>query len=191
MVGSNKKFMATETKPQEQQTPPVVKPTVEEALKAAGLSPETIAKATAAIATTADGFKQVEVTLDTKVPGDPMRLADCHVQLDANGDVPKQNVTPAEVLFLVADHQVNVKGNPIHGLVESKVGAVVKDEAGKVVRYRTVPEEIQRLKSRYPAAKVDKIFPGATPTLPKTFAEAITTGMGISMPQTQAFAFGR
>lgn len=52
-----------------------------------------------------------------------MKLADVLLKIDRIGStVPLQRVTPAEVMFLVADHHANAGGDPIVKLVEVEEG---------------------------------------------------------------------
>jgi hypothetical protein len=156
------------------------------------------------------------------------KIANLVLKTDKIGStVQRWNVTPAEVMFLVADHQQNAGGDPIVKLTEipdsreakllvplkdqlkelevkleetyeeelteeirnRRVNAIltktkaVQDQIAQyegLVRLRelTPAQERIRLVGRYGAPRIKKFFPGAIPSLPTSFEEAKTSGLG-------------
>src|SRR3990172_1697949 len=95
-----------------------------------------------------------------------MKVANARLVLNKFGsDVALTDITPAEVLFLTAEHHTNAGKAPVTQLIE-------KDEVE-----RTVSEELDRLTQRYPMEKLSVLFHGAIPTLPSTFEEAVQVGI--------------
>lgn len=121
-----------------------------------------------------------------------MKQADIELQLGQKWTVPLTGVTPAEVLYLVADHHRNAGDDPIVSLVEKGeavtfTGETKKDEkTGKEIPLshpRTTQEEIARLRMKYPAKNLSKVFgSGYSPQFPETFEEARKAGVGIVLP---------
>mgnify|MGYP000844789630 CR=1 FL=1 len=115
-----------------------------------------------------------------------MQLANCTVIISTFGDtVPKEDVTPAEVQYLIHEHMKTVGRIPVRDLVitsdEAKV-AIAYDEGGKpkAFRTRTAQDEKRRLKELYDSRpdkenKVEKMFPGVSPNLPQKFSEVVDT----------------
>jgi len=100
-----------------------------------------------------------------------MKVASLMLRLDKSGhDVHKVDVTPAEALLLVAEHHANAGGDPIS---ELKVTGEVD---------REVTDEVNRLKTKYAAKKVDALYQGAIPTLPTDFDQARKLGIGQQLP---------
>jgi len=100
-----------------------------------------------------------------------MKIADITLSLDKSGhDVHLHGVTPAEALLLVAEHHTNAGTDPVKELKET--GEVERD----------ANQEVDRLKSKYAAAKVNALFQGAIPTLPTDFAQARKLGIGQKLP---------
>lgn len=131
-----------------------------------------------------------------KPTGSKMQLVNCRLKLDQNNDVPLARVTPGELLYLVADHHLNVKDNPIHAIEEIEEGFVVETgvKNGEMqCRYATDDEVLQILLAKYPAKKVKAVYAGATPRLPNTVKEAIDIGVRFAMPQDKlgSFSFGK
>lgn len=131
-----------------------------------------------------------------KPTGSKMQLVNCRLKLDQNNDVPLARVTPGELLYLVADHHLNVKDNPIHAIEEIEEGFVVDIgvKGGEMqCRYATDDEVLQILLAKYPAKKVKAVYAGATPRLPNTVKEAIDIGVRFAMPQDKlgSFSFGK
>ena len=99
-----------------------------------------------------------------------MEIADVWVKFDDKGsNIPKFAVTPAEAMFL---NKVRQKG-------EDDTEVRIIHIANVRTTTRTNIEEKQRLSSKYGERedqgnrkKVDIIFPGANPPIPRTFAEA-------------------
>jgi hypothetical protein len=106
-----------------------------------------------------------------------MKQANCRCFIDKGWDVPLSNVTPAEVLVLTVEHQKGAGKPPIE-----KIEEVAGVE-------RTAGDEVARLKNKYGAEKVSKLFAGAIPTLPQTFKEAVEVGMKTSLPQSGLGSF--
>lgn len=89
-----------------------------------------------------------------------METGNCWLLLDTHkSTVPKQNVTPAEALYLTLQFEKVVNGKPI-----TELTVTGKSE-------RTGIQEVQRLKDLYNRELVAEAFPGASPSLPQTFAE--------------------
>jgi len=98
-----------------------------------------------------------------------MPIADISLKTDQFGsNVQLKDVTPAEALLLVAEFNRAAGGDPIVELTNER--SVV----------RTDDTEIMRLKQKYAAVKVNSLFPGSSPALPKNFAEARTKGLNTS-----------
>lgn len=96
-----------------------------------------------------------------------MQTASARLKLSEHGDVPIDELTPAEAVVLNKAHETNAKGVAVHAVV---LGPEVQ---------RTDKQEIQRLREKYVsmrdktgASVVEKVFPGEAPALPKTFKEA-------------------
>jgi hypothetical protein len=125
-----------------------------------------------------------------------MQRADCRLVLHTNGsDIALKNITPAEAQILIAMHTDNAGQNPLKELKihEGEAASVdkaaeyfdteVTDNDGKIVnrvgdlkkkatyRLRTDAEEKGRLLTKYAKKFVEAQYPGANPSLPKTFAE--------------------
>ena len=100
-----------------------------------------------------------------------MKLANIGLALTKGHEVHLKGVTPAEVLFLVAEHHQNVGGDPIIHIEE------LKDEVK-----RTNEDELARLKQKYAARKLAVLFSGAIPNMPDTFAKARELGVKMVLP---------
>lgn len=95
-----------------------------------------------------------------------MQTADCILILNEfKATVPKNDVTPTEVMFLIHSHSANAGGMPIKSL-KVKGTNTLTDKA-----------ELDRLKGHYrpfspdpKALTLEKVFPKGT-KLPQTFAE--------------------
>lgn len=96
-----------------------------------------------------------------------MQVANCWLILDKYGsNVPKKNITPAELIILVKDRQDIIGKFPIHNLVVHE---------GLKSRLTPAQERI-RLRHKYgqnkdKKFKIDVVFPGETTKLPETFEE--------------------
>lgn len=113
-----------------------------------------------------------------------MKLADVVIRLSKEGhDVPRSDVTPAELLLLVAEHHANAGGDPIVSITET--GDTTMKEGDETVETRTVSEEVGRLKMRYGSHKVEHLFQGAIPNLPATFDEAKEIGIHTVLPSSR------
>ena len=116
-----------------------------------------------------------------------MKQADIQLRVDKFGStVPLTGVTPAEVLYLVADNHRNAGTDPIVELKEKGEAMTYtgeEDKTGKpVLRPRSPSEEIARLRMKYPEKTLSKLFGGFNPRMPETFEEARQAGLGISIP---------
>lgn len=96
-----------------------------------------------------------------------MQIANCHLILNEFGSqVPKFNVTPAEVLYLIKQFQPLAGRLPIVDL--KIVGEEVR--AGGAERNRLNAFYIDH-KDDPKAVTVSRMWPGVNPTLPQTFGE--------------------
>ncbi len=106
------------------------------------------------------------------------KMPTCSIELKTTQwgtTVPKTNVTPAEMLFLVADNHQYVGGDPITDFKETDPVE------------RTGHEEISRLKKMYNRTKISKIYPSVMAQLPATFEEARKIGVTFNLSsRTQA-----
>lgn len=104
----------------------------------------------------------------------PIETASIRLIMDGKGsDVPKDGVTPAEAVILAMDHIGEVGKYPIHDIVPT--GPATDDvQDGEETKHavRTVLSEVRRLRTKYGKARVNKLFPGAIPSLPTSFEEA-------------------
>jgi hypothetical protein len=100
-----------------------------------------------------------------------MPLANLRLKLNKYLDVVLSEVTPAELLLLVAMHHGHAGGNPVVQDSLKEIGSVE----------RTNQEELARLRGKYAASRVAKIYVGAKPELPKTFKEAQELGVNLTI----------
>lgn len=108
-----------------------------------------------------------------------MPLADIRLKLDKNGsDIVVKNVTPAQLLFLVAEHHANAGGSPVTSIKPT----------GKTVM-RDPRWERSRLSAMYSDKKIAKLFPGSEPVLPKTFSRALGLGVSIELGSDKFLTF--
>lgn len=120
-----------------------------------------------------------------------MKLATIRINLTKEGhEVIRENVTPAELALLTAEHHAASGGKPFE--IDSK-GDFSNDSVKETgdVKERTTGEEKQRLKSRYAANKVEAMFPGASPNMPTDFKSAYKLGLGTILPATKLTEVGR
>jgi len=135
-----------------------------------------------------------------------MKQASILLHLDKSGhSVPRHEVTPIEAILLVAEHHKNAGGNPVEvikdtvkdcPLVVTRVKKMVKTgekkEGDKTIditeereteekRGRTADEELNRLRSRYAAAKVDALSTRVR-EFPDDFEKAVQLGLQLSLP---------
>lgn len=109
-----------------------------------------------------------------------MQIANCYVTLSNIGsNVPKQGITPAEVVVLRTLHQGAVGRDPIIDVAD------VKEVT------RTSKEELERLRSIYGGTVLQgktpvltHLYPGDSPTLPTKFSEVNLTVPGHDKPKT-------
>lgn len=114
-------------------------------------------------------FEEVKVT---------MPVADGWLKIARDGSNVKINgVTPAEVLFLVAEHNRRAGGNPITDLVPT--GTISVDPR----RLR------ERLIEKYGEEKIKTLFPGAEPVMPKTFRRAMSAGIEANLPRGEMLRY--
>ncbi len=138
-----------------------------------------------------------------------MKQASCTVKLNKDHEVVVNNVTPIEALLLVAEHHKNVGGNPVEVVkgteketgheveqeVEQEVDKIVVKDGKKVVETtkekvkklvskpdnRTTDQEIDRLRTKYPAKKIQLIL-NEVRDMPTTFEAAIERGIKLKLP---------
>ena len=144
-----------------------------------------------------------------------MPVVSCRVKLSKDNDIALKEVTPAEVCLLVALHHKNVGDNPVHEFgqcqqtkaiqhsdpdnpkarpghkplfVDGKhVGSEVETKTYSTI-VRNASDEVSRLCSKYGAKRVRALFPGAIPTLPATFEEAIKLGVTMTLEDNKLSA---
>lgn len=144
-----------------------------------------------------------------------VKTATIELKLDKIGiTVTRRGVTPAELMFLVADHHSKAGGDPVVSLViEKKMeeGQVQeKDPTGKgmvkdgkpVMKLGLVPteedneiectpgQERKRLQGMYGAKRIAKFYPGPMPTMPTTFEEAREAGISSESPTERLLTVG-
>lgn len=113
-----------------------------------------------------------------------MQIADCDVMIGKYKDtVPRTDVTPAEVQYLIHEHQNTVGQCPVINLVikEGKARVNLHNADGSIrgSRDRTSLDEKSRLKTIYDSNpvmeknKVEKMYPGTNATLPLKFSEVV------------------
>lgn len=105
----------------------------------------------------------------TPVPvAQKMKTCTILLRLDKFGStVIKEGVTPAEALFLTAEHKHNANAEPVQKRWDEKTVE------------RTTRQEYMRLLSMYAGHKVKALFPGASPNFPVSYDEAVASGMGM------------
>jgi hypothetical protein len=149
-----------------------------------------------------------------KVAGFP--LATVRLKIDKMQEVMKQHVTPAELMFLVADHHTLAGQDPVISLkVEKKqelrevqdsdpvgqpmvdvmTGAPVMvkklvDTDEDAVLKLTPAQERMRLSGIYNAKRIGKFYPGTIPNLPLTFEEARESGVQTIAPSERLLEVG-
>lgn len=100
------------------------------------------------------------------------------LKLDKNGsNVILQRVTPPEALILCAMHHVNAGSLPL------------SDLQPKGAYTTTIQGEKARLVAKYGVKKVDAAFPGNEPKMPMTFRQAMSSGLGKALPDSQLLEF--
>lgn len=138
------------------------------------------------------GIPTATVVLKTEKVGNTVRI---------------KGVTPAELMFLIADNHINAGGDPIVSLTPEmkKVKGEVpeRDGAGQLIldseeKPVMVPgyvdtdepnvsklnarQERDRLGRKYGIKRVQKLFPGPIPNLPMSFEEAKEVGLSLAAP---------
>ena len=116
-----------------------------------------------------------------------MKQADIWLKVDKVGsNIPIKGVTPAEVLYLVADNHANVGGDPIESLTvtgDAMVHTGEEKDGKPVTRLRKDDEELMRLRLKYPARNIGRIFgSGYAPKFPEDFEQARKAGVGMMIP---------
>lgn len=99
-------------------------------------------------------------------------LASVLLKTDRATSVTVHNITPPELLFLVAEHQHNAKGNPAERVTPT---GTMKTDARS---------EKARLTFKYGERKISALFPGAIPSFPTTFRQAMFTGIETRLPSS-------
>lgn len=113
-----------------------------------------------------------------------MKEATILLRLTKDQEVVKNHVTPIEAMLLAAEHHKNSGGSPIEVMKDTVVDIVVdgKDKDGKPTkRSRTTDEELDRLRTKYAAVKVDAILTKVK-DMPETYEAALERGMKFVMP---------
>lgn len=98
-----------------------------------------------------------------------MQIAECRLKLNRSGDdIPKRNVTPAEVMLLRAAFHQQAGGDPVSGV--KVTGSVQRTDAQEARRLKQVYGRIKVRSGSGGAVPVaDHLFPGTSPTLPDAF----------------------
>lgn len=96
-----------------------------------------------------------------------MLVATVRIWLSKDQSVVRENVTPAEAAFYVAEHQHNYGKIPVEVVGEPKEVE------------RSGVQEVKRLLSFLSPKKVKQLYPSATATLPADFDEAIELASGV------------
>lgn len=145
-----------------------------------------------------------------------VKTAMIELKLDKIGiTVVRRGVTPAELMFLVADHHSKAGGDPVVRLeiekemIEAEVQE--KDATGKpmfdkenkpIMRPGFVAtdndreiefspgQERRRLQNIYGAKRITKFYPGPIPTMPTTFEEAREAGISAESPTERLLTVG-
>jgi len=133
-----------------------------------------------------------------------MKVATVTLKISNLGScITKYNVTPAELLILVADFHPHVGGDPVIKLKEEVTKMQRHNDEHQVVELLdpktktmkavlisppwaedswTAQQEANRLRGNYYRARVNGLFPGRIPTLPTTFEEARAAGVDAESP---------
>lgn len=126
-----------------------------------------------------------------------MKLATVTLNIAKHGHhVVRENVTPAELMVLVAEHHANAGGDPVLEIKETGDTTKVEVEEGgkkvtKTVEGRKPQDEVARLKTRYAANKINHLFQGAIPNLPKDYKEARELGVRMVLPAAKLTEVGK
>ena len=132
-----------------------------------------------------------------------MEIANVRVRLSKDGsDVPKNDVTPAEAMFLHILHQANNGGLTFGDEFKHiKVIGQAMVQEGEKLRPRTDAEELRRLANKYNQARnkknepiINEVWPDKfNPKLPQTFKDipwATASASGIE-PAAVNYATGQ
>lgn len=111
-------------------------------------------------------------------------LANVHLRLNDKMSFMKPNLTPPELLVLVAMHHTNSGGNPVDSVTPIMDGDKVK----------TIKADVRAIKatlgSKYGKDRIEKLYPGVSPSYPKRFKTAISLGLGSVLPAAHLFTMG-
>ena len=112
-----------------------------------------------------------ETPQPTQAKKPTVKLCNFEMKTDKFGStITVENCSPAEMLLLCAEHGENAGGDPVVSITkEWEVEATDEQVLGT-------------LYGRYRATKVNALFPGTSPVLPKTFEEARSKGVGRRLP---------
>jgi hypothetical protein len=102
-------------------------------------------------------------------------LADGMIRTDSQSCIPITGLTPPEALVLAAMH-----GPKAGGKVFESLRVTSKFETNAVA-------EKLRLAAKYGMERIDKLFPGSEPKLPKNFVLAVRSGLGTVLPTQRLF----
>jgi hypothetical protein len=139
-------------------------------------------------------------------------LGNFHIKIERGQTVWRNNITPPELMLLVAMHQAGAGGMPV---VEFKLNQQVLQELeaeanelppgekkayveSKIMLHKNDVEADPRalrnyLAGRYGNERVNKLFPGSEPQMPTTFKRAMSIGIETKIQGARLFdmqAFG-
>lgn len=106
-----------------------------------------------------------------------MQVATIKLHLGKDQTVERNNVTPAEAAFYVAEHRAGYGKCPVE-----LVGAPTEIE-------RTSKQEIERLYTRLPLKKIKMLYPNTLANVPDSFEAAFEVGMEMSFPSGSLMEF--
>jgi len=116
-----------------------------------------------------------------------MKTCSAEIHLTKEGhSVVRSEITPAELLILVAMHHAN-SGGKVIGTNEK--GELLITPGPDVTR--TPAEEKARLRMRYAGNVVESTFPGASPNMPDTFKAAYELGLKTVLPASKMSMAGQ
>jgi hypothetical protein len=157
---------------------------------------------------------QINKHMSKEIAGMP--LATVKLKIDKMQEVVKQHVTPAELMFLVADHHTLAGQDPVLSLkleykqekklVQDKdptgqpmvdvmngqpvmVEALVDTDELATLKLTSVQER-RRLSGIYNAKRIGKFYPGTIPNLPQSFDEARENGVQTNTPSERLLEVG-
>jgi hypothetical protein len=127
-----------------------------------------------------------------------MKQCTVEIHLTKEGhSVLRSEVTPAELLLLVAMHHTNSGGKVIPTNEKNELilapgpdavidlGEDPKDKTKRLSRPRNASEEKGRLRMRYAGNIVESLFPGADPKMPDSFKSAYDQGLKSVIPSSK------